>query len=246
MGSPALMEKKPGSGRPSIDCRVYERKTCGVPTTCQPATARDDNELRWSATIIDISQGGVRLQLQRRFERGTPLAVELPGDEQNESSVVFVKVVHLHAQSDGTWALGCKFISDLSEDEVHRLLTAEQYVLHSQRKRARSESKDSLEDMDSQDSGQILWLTNVRIAVEIKKGMVRRFHIQRLDVEKSWPLTAGKTLRLRGRSRDKSPWSFEIEVTQLKQENERWTLHGRLTSATDNLLHAWKQGASRR
>ena len=183
---PALKEKKSGSGRPSIDGRVYERKVCGVPTTCQPATAQDGNELRWSATIIDISQGGVRLQLQRRFERGTPLAVELPGDDQHDSSVVFVKVVHIHAQPDGTWALGCKFISDLSEDEVHRLLTAEQYVLHSQRKKERPafESKMSLEETFPDDSSQVLWLTNVRVAVQMTKGKVRRFVIRRLEVEK--------------------------------------------------------------
>lgn len=120
----------PGVKPPSIDCRVYERQACEIPTTCHPATI-DGNEVRWQGTICDISQGGVRIVLVRRFEKGTGLALELPGDGEREPSVVFVRVVHLRQQEDGRWALGCKFVSDLSGEEVQRLTTSKQYVLSS-------------------------------------------------------------------------------------------------------------------
>ena len=86
-------------------------------------------EAGWDACVCDISQGGIRMRLQRRFERGTGLAVELPGDGQRESSVVFVKVVHLRKAENGMWDLGCKFVSELSDDEVRRLTTCKNYVL---------------------------------------------------------------------------------------------------------------------
>ena len=115
--------------RPSVECRLYERKPCAVPTSCQPASVSEMHESRWSATIVDMSQGGVRIVLKRRFEKGTALAVELPGTETRKPSVVFVKVIHLKSQGNGEWALGCKLISELSEEELQGLLNATQYVL---------------------------------------------------------------------------------------------------------------------
>lgn len=80
----------------------------------------DMKEPGWNAIILDISQGGVRIQLQRRFERGTGLALELPALGDEDSEVIFVKVVHLRRNEDGNYTLGCQFLSALSEDEVHR------------------------------------------------------------------------------------------------------------------------------
>src|SRR5690242_12168671 len=78
---PAPARAVPPSGstimpQQATDCRVYERRPCHLPTSCQPAAAQ---ETRWAATIVDLSQGGVRLSLRRRFERGACLAIELPG-----------------------------------------------------------------------------------------------------------------------------------------------------------------------
>ena len=63
-------------------------------------------ETRWSATICDISQGGLGLYLQRRYEKGAALAVELPGDADHPASVVFVRVIHVKRGEEGLWRLG--------------------------------------------------------------------------------------------------------------------------------------------
>lgn len=120
---------------PKPNCRIHERQSCALPTTCQPASVSESHEMRWNATICDISQGGARLLVPRRFEKGTGLAVELPGDLERESAVVFVKVVHLHRDESGQWILGCKFVSELGEDEMQRLLTATHPVLTSAKKK---------------------------------------------------------------------------------------------------------------
>lgn len=111
------------------DCRVYERQPCDIPARCHPASLLDMKEAGWDGAITDISQGGVRLSLSRRFERGTALALELPGDDAREPTVVFVKVVHIKSGQAGTWLLGCQFISELSSDEIQRLLQSEHHVL---------------------------------------------------------------------------------------------------------------------
>ncbi len=120
---------------PLPNCRIHERIGCILPTTCQPATVSDSDEMGWNATICDVSQGGARLLVPRRFEKGTGLAVELAGDLERESAIVFVKVVHLRREDDGAWTLGCRFVSELSEDEVQRLLTATHHVLSSAKKK---------------------------------------------------------------------------------------------------------------
>jgi hypothetical protein len=117
------------------NCRVHERQACALPTTCQPASVSESNEMRWNATICDISQGGARLLMPRRFEKGTGLAIELPGDLERESAIVFVKVIHLRREDDGSWILGCKFVSELSEDELQRLLTSTHHVLSSAKRK---------------------------------------------------------------------------------------------------------------
>lgn len=128
-----------------VECRVFERRPCVLPTTCQPASVSEMNELRWSASICDISQGGLLVHLSRRFEKGTGLAVELPGTEERESSTVFVKVVHVKANDAGGWALGCRFVSELGEDELQRLLTSTNPVLSSSKKQYHEETPDEEE-----------------------------------------------------------------------------------------------------
>jgi hypothetical protein len=123
------VSENPHPKRPALECRVYERLACEIPTVCQPASVQEMKEARWQGTISDISQGGVRLKLKRRFEAGAGLAVELPGDGVHESSIVFAKVVHLRRHDDGDWLLGCKFLSELSEDQLQRLIQAERYIL---------------------------------------------------------------------------------------------------------------------
>ena len=119
----------PDPNRPSFECRVYERLPCEIPAKCHPASLLDMKEAGWNGIILDISQGGIRIHLQRRFERGTALGLRLPGEPDHpEPIVVFVKVVHLKREDDGTYLLGCRFISELSEEEVTRIASSGNYV----------------------------------------------------------------------------------------------------------------------
>jgi hypothetical protein len=99
--------------------RIHERHDCELPGSCRPASSWNQPESRWCGTITNISLSGVRLRLPRRFEPGAGLAIELPGEGGEE---VFARVVHARPAGDGSWDLGCKFVSELSEDEFHRLL----------------------------------------------------------------------------------------------------------------------------
>src|ERR1043165_2571735 len=73
-----LLPLKPAPAR-RVECRVRERRPCGLKTSCQPIAARGDKDVMWPATIRDISVASIGLVLGRRFEPGAGLAIEVPG-----------------------------------------------------------------------------------------------------------------------------------------------------------------------
>jgi hypothetical protein len=211
-------------------------------------------EMRWSASIRDISQGGVRLHVSRRFEKGTPLAIELPGNHERDPSVVFVKVLHVRAQEDGTWALGCKFISELGEDELQRLLTPPQPVVERATPPAPQEPEPepppSLGERNTptitpiQETPQTQILSNVHFQIAIREGSQISCLIKRFNATKCWPLEPGKIFRLNGNGPDDTKWSLKIQVIQYLQESNSSKIQARLlrTPSLPELLHALGSG----
>src|SRR5262249_21444221 len=108
--------------RPPTECRVYSRQHCDVATSCQPTSSWGREDARWPATIIEVSLGGVRLVVRRRLDRGMGLGIERRGRDGDEAYTVLAKVVHINPLPEGFWSLGCKFVSELSEDELRRLV----------------------------------------------------------------------------------------------------------------------------
>jgi hypothetical protein len=214
---PTQVSPAPGpvKSRGGIDCRVYERLDCELPSCCQPASAFTSKESRWSATIRNISLGGASVNLRRRFEPGTGLAIELPGSRGGEPYTVLARVVHVRAQSDGTWALGCKFVSELGEDEVQRLLPAK-----------------STEEQ-SKTVANVLW------QLEIRPGAVFSYQIKNLHVPSVWPLPPAKIVTLRGKGQG-DRWALKLRIVACSPQGEDWTVRCRLLTApsAESLLQA--------
>lgn len=216
--SPALVPSaNPSSAKPSsksggIECRVHERKPCDVPSACQPASEFGRKESRWPARISNISLGGACLELRRRFEPGTGLVVELPGSDGQENYSVLAKVVHVKNQNDGSWALGCRFVSELSEDEMGRLLP-------------KPEPKGQ----------ETKTLTKVNWQLQVRPGSVLRYHVKRLQVSANWPLVPGLRVTLRG-----GRWHLKAQILECSQDGDSWTVKARLlnTPSTEQLLAA--------
>jgi hypothetical protein len=99
-----------------LERRRSPRYASDLETTCRPLTARDG--VSWPAQILDISRGGIGLLLGRRFEPGAVLMMDLEDPGQAVSRSVFARVIHVKAQEDGQWRLGCAFTGELNEDEL--------------------------------------------------------------------------------------------------------------------------------
>ena len=104
------------------DRRAWVRYSCDRKGACQPVALPTAvyPEDQWGARAGDISAGGLRLFLRRRFETGTLLVVEFP-DAGSAKYCVTVKVVRVQAERGG-WALGCQIDPPIPEDQLKGLL----------------------------------------------------------------------------------------------------------------------------
>jgi hypothetical protein len=98
------------------DRRVWVRYSCDLESSCQPAGVAD--EVSWSARVRDISRGGIKLNLNRPFETGTLLKVEISNGQGDQSRSLMVRVVHVSPQGPFSWSLGCSFDKELTQQDL--------------------------------------------------------------------------------------------------------------------------------
>jgi hypothetical protein len=87
---------------------------------CLPIAAHKEDT--WVSCAYDISQSGISLVVNRRFEVGTVLELWLAGTTDGAPRHLFVRVMRQQARSSRRWLLGCKFASPLTEEELKALL----------------------------------------------------------------------------------------------------------------------------
>lgn len=105
-----------GHRPPDEDRRVWVRFPSGLETTLHPAGAPEGPRL--AARVRDVSRGGIHLLLDRPFEAGEMLSVELPAAEGQPPSTVLACVVRAAGAEGGAWSVGCTFSAELSDDDL--------------------------------------------------------------------------------------------------------------------------------
>ena len=115
------LTRKPASGTLATalaeeDRRLWDRREVNVETRVTPAAGEAETSL--NARILDVSSGGVRVEVGRRFEPGDLLTLELPPSENTPPTTVLACVVHCQADADGRWVLGCRFSAELSDADL--------------------------------------------------------------------------------------------------------------------------------
>jgi hypothetical protein len=113
MGMESNDQEAPPPGR---DRRAWVRFACDCNTSCYSSAG--DDHTQWSARMQDVSRGGVRLQVERRFEPGTILSIQVESSEYDAPPALLARVIHVNAEAGGTWTLGCRFARELSEKDL--------------------------------------------------------------------------------------------------------------------------------
>jgi hypothetical protein len=102
--------------------RAWTRYPTQLETFCRQAVGGP--EMCWSGIIQNISRGGIRLLMHRRFEPGALLKVDVPVPIEQPGPYFISRVIYATLQPDGTWALGCAFTEELDETLMWTILKA--------------------------------------------------------------------------------------------------------------------------
>jgi hypothetical protein len=102
------------------DQRSYVRFECKVRATYK-RVGDSAGEFR-DAQVLNISATGVGLLLSESVEPGSLLNVTLFGKQGQPVRTILACVVHSTLRAGGELAVGCNFIRELAEDELHALL----------------------------------------------------------------------------------------------------------------------------
>ncbi len=106
--------------RPSnAEQRGWARHIANVTAAYQ--LVADPEKKTWQAKVINLSLGGIGLQVDQAIETGALLNLELQ-KAGGQARTILACVVHVLARSGNERILGCNFINELSEADFQALL----------------------------------------------------------------------------------------------------------------------------
>jgi hypothetical protein len=97
--------------------RSWNRVPVQIVVFCQNIQGED--ELCWSARVMDISRGGMGLLSPHKFEPATVIRIGKVDGAEESSRLLQAQVVRACRSSGEKWTLGCALTKELSEAEMH-------------------------------------------------------------------------------------------------------------------------------
>jgi len=102
--------------RSAQERRRSPRFVCALETSCRLLGAHRDQT---TARVLDVSTGGVALWLNRWYDAGTFLAIDLPSQTgKHDIHPSVVKIQYVMPQGDSWWMAGAAFARDHRQDEI--------------------------------------------------------------------------------------------------------------------------------
>jgi hypothetical protein len=100
--------------------RASPRFACVLETSCRLLGPRKEQT---KAHVLDVSTGGVALWLNRWYDSGTFLAIDLPGHKDNpDVHPSVVKIQYAVPQGGSWWMVGAAFARNHRQEEIRALL----------------------------------------------------------------------------------------------------------------------------
>jgi hypothetical protein len=99
--------------------RAAARYPSALDASCQSVQGSPD---LWQAEIQDISLTGLRMAVDRRFEVGTVLTLEILHEHGAGRSKWLARVQWVRDTMQKKWSMGCAFNRQLTEEDLDTLL----------------------------------------------------------------------------------------------------------------------------
>jgi hypothetical protein len=128
--APIPAEEKPVKEEEnSAERRVHTRHACRLNSLCKPV-GRHQTGNPWKGWIEDVSVEGLKLTLNRRFEPGALLAVEVDVTKDELINVFhsaisrffLAKVVRVVRRRDGKYTLGCLLVKKFNDEDLDHFI----------------------------------------------------------------------------------------------------------------------------
>ena len=210
---------------------MWERHDCAMQATCQSVASRSDHDLMLQGKIRNISIGGVGLVVERRFEPGTGLFIECQTNDKGALGPFMARVVHATARPDGTWLLGCSFVSKLTAEEIGDLLQAADQNLQHAPKRVVELERITARLVEGQyppgvrkPASDTVLLANVTLAGEKPGAATVCVLVRRLSLTGMWPPLKDMPLQLSVLTKAGERFQVQIQVLDSFQHEGRWTV----------------------
>jgi serine/threonine protein kinase len=119
--SPRAAPAAPGpdaAARRAAERRIAVRFPSAQHGSCLPLGAQRDHV--WRARLVDVSAGGISLQLRRQFEPKTTLLLERKASDPGRRFLL-VRVLWCRRLAPERYTLGCEFVRPLTDDEIKSL-----------------------------------------------------------------------------------------------------------------------------
>jgi hypothetical protein len=113
----------------SAERRVHTRHACRLGSLCKPV-GRHQTGKPWKGWIEDVSIEGLKLTLNRRFEPGALLVVEVDVTKEELVQVFhsaisrffLAKVVRVVPRKDGKWTLACLLVKKFNDEDLDHFI----------------------------------------------------------------------------------------------------------------------------
>jgi hypothetical protein len=202
-----------------------------------------DKDLTWKAKIRNISTRGLGLVLGRRFEPGAGLAIEIPETDTRPADTLLAKVVRVNPQPDGSWLLGCAFVSELGDDELEALLQLALPELPPDEVISPAQVEEEQATALSENESPAVLIPRLWLVNTAGQGVEAGVSVRRLFLSGSWPVPAGTFLKLRVANRGDMR-AVKVKVQSCRQADGRWTLTYRFVDAPSPELRRLFGGAA--
>jgi hypothetical protein len=110
--------------QPKPACRAWVRFLTGrnVGGMTRAGCSADEAETEWLGRFQIVSPGRLCLLLNRRFEPGTALIIELSDKPDLVVRFFQVRVIHSRRKRNRRWLIDCEFLSPPTPEELQALL----------------------------------------------------------------------------------------------------------------------------
>ena len=88
------------------------------------------NKEAWKGRLVDVSLGGAHLLVDRRFEVGNLIAVDIDDELLEEPLSFMIRVTWVRqGVESGSWRVGGKFHRRMAAGDIQRLVQGEQHTV---------------------------------------------------------------------------------------------------------------------